>query len=193
MTKSNHPSRCSATTAPLVAGWSMVNVIKGSAGQGQVSLFTFFVFLISRKTLKCSSKAKWASLLSLSFSFFLRPWNAPVNVYQFDLTNWKFHEKNMTIREICLEKTRCLFYRTSSMNQPLPVNNKNVKQIFTRYIKEYCVGVYFSRKYVIYQWRYPFLAQQLTSVTELTRKMCSNWTKFAQHVNQVQFPGGLGR
>ena len=31
----------------------MVNVIKGSAGQGQVSLFTFFVILISRKTLKC--------------------------------------------------------------------------------------------------------------------------------------------
>ena len=42
-TKANYPSSCSATTAPLVAGSSMVNVIKGSAGQGQVGLSTFFV------------------------------------------------------------------------------------------------------------------------------------------------------
>ena len=35
----------------------MVNVIKGSAGQGQVELFTFFVISISPKTLKCYNES----------------------------------------------------------------------------------------------------------------------------------------
>ena len=74
--KTNYPSSSSAPTAPLVAGSSMVNVIKGSAGQGQVGslLSLSFVIFISRKTLKCHEHESYCFCESSSWKYIVFPW-----------------------------------------------------------------------------------------------------------------------